>query len=63
MTTEPTSLPPMPVELDDAMYEAMMDSVGQELAFRAVEAAWVVLVDWFHECLTERALEETTDAS
>ena len=63
MTTDPTSVPPMPVELDNAMYEAMIDAVGETLAFRAVEAAWIVLVEWFHECLTERALEETHDGS
>lgn len=62
MTPEPAHLPPMPVELENAMYEAMMDAVGQALAFRAVEASWGVLVGWFRDALTEHALEEVSDA-
>lgn len=38
--------PVMPDDLDNQMYEAMLDAVGKLRAFRAVDAAWLVLVEW-----------------
>lgn len=32
--------PPIPKALDDALFLAMIDAVGESLAFRAVDAAW-----------------------
>lgn len=46
MSTRVRNLPQMPSDLDNQMYEAMLDAVGGSLAFRAVDAAWLVLVEW-----------------
>lgn len=36
----PRTLKPMPVELDDYLFAAMTDTVGQNLACAATDAAW-----------------------
>lgn len=45
MNADSPDLPEIPVWLDDALHAAMMDAVGQRLAFRAVDAAWRVMVE------------------
>jgi hypothetical protein len=37
--------PPIPRGFDDLLYMAMIDAVGETLAFRAVDAAWTAIVN------------------
>lgn len=48
--------PVMPTRLDDRLYEAMLDAVGESLAFRAVDACWASILREF--TLVTRATPE-----
>lgn len=55
-------LPLMPEDLDNAIYQAMLDAVGGTLAFRATDAVWRVLCEWCFFNTTSDTVREFMEA-